>query len=646
MPANPLSVHDDLRAAYLRYFDTAFWLRDPRLMAERRRLLEDSSLLFTDPLLEPVLPYDATVPLAEVCEQAGISPQTGEIVGRALFGAFTAPGSPVLLRAHQAEAVLRSFRPGTADGRNVIVTSGTGSGKTESFLLPVLLRLVGESASWAPQPGAARWWATLDGIWHPSRGSETRPAAVRALILYPTNALVEDQMVRLRRAVRRIGAADERSKLWFGRYTGSTLGGATMPADGKDEKVFDAAVQLSEIVKEYDALAKAGTTQEDLAQFADPRAHEMLTRWDMIAAPPDVLVTNYSMLNAMLMREVEQPMFDATARWLRASAANVLTLVVDELHLYRGTQGSEVAMVIRNLLMRLGLEPDSPQLRVIGTSASLAGHDEGLRYLQEFFGVPKASFAVVPGKTRDLGEPVRLDRAAILAGRDRTPPPVPAAELSRAVALACWDERGKAVPRHHRSGTSPGGCSVTMTTAPPPGPCLRRSRPPNRRLVRFRCGPTCSSGWSAACGHAPTPPAAACRTPTGTVAPSAACSPFPRRPVPTVARECSSCCTATNAVTSASAATSSSVPRKAGSSSAPPRRTSPRSKRSPSAAAAMASTCGTGRASGPSSKIPAGPRACPTASRQRSASGRSSLIPRSACSRRRVRLPAGTCRSP
>ena len=54
--------------------------------------------------------------------------------------------------------------------------------------------------------------------------------------------------------------------------------------------------------------------------------------------------------------------------------------------------------------------------------------------------MPKASFAVVPGKTRGLGEPVRLDRTAILAGRDRTPPPVPVAELSRAVALACWDD--------------------------------------------------------------------------------------------------------------------------------------------------------------------------------------------------------------
>jgi hypothetical protein len=99
----------------------------------------------------------------------------------------------------------------------------------------------------------------------------------------------------------------------------------------------------------------------------------------------------------------------------------------------------EVAMVIRNLLMRLSLEPDSPQLRVIGTSASLANHDDGLRYLQEFFGVPQSSFAVVPGKTRDLGAPVQLDRAALLASPATTPTPVPVAELSRAVALACWD---------------------------------------------------------------------------------------------------------------------------------------------------------------------------------------------------------------
>ena len=183
----------------------------------------------------------------------------------------------------------------------------------------------------------------------------------------------------------------------------------------------------------------AGTTEEDLAQFSDPRAHEMLVRWDMIASPPDILVTNYSMLNAMLMRELEQPLFTQTADWLRASSKNVLTLVVDELHLYRGTQGSEVAMVVRNLLSRLGLSPDSPQLRVIGTSASLAVGPAGLRYLQEFFGLPESSFSVVEGQPRDLGDPVPVDRQTVMARAGEPERLLGQFDLARAVALACWD---------------------------------------------------------------------------------------------------------------------------------------------------------------------------------------------------------------
>ena len=107
----------------------------------------------------------------------------------------------------------------------------------------------------------------------------------------------------------------------------------------------------------------------------------------MVETPPDILVTNYSMLNAMLMREHEEAIFEQTRDWLDASPRNVFTLVVDELHLYRGTQGSEVAMVVRNLLGRLGLEPASPQLRIIATSASLAADSSGLEYLEQFFGV-------------------------------------------------------------------------------------------------------------------------------------------------------------------------------------------------------------------------------------------------------------------
>ncbi len=65
---------------------------------------------------------------------------------------------------------------------------------------------------------------------------------------------------------------------------------------------------------------------EFLSQFSDPRTGEMLTRWDMIAAPPDVLVTNYSMLNAMLMRELEDPLFDKTRRWIDAGARSPSSL--------------------------------------------------------------------------------------------------------------------------------------------------------------------------------------------------------------------------------------------------------------------------------------------------------------------------------
>ncbi len=165
------------------------------------------------------------------------------------------------------------------------------------------------------------------------------------------------------------------------------------------------------------------TRDEELrGQFQDPLCGEMLTRWDMIESPPDILITNVSMLNVMLMRDHEASMFEATRNWLRASPENQFSLIVDELHGYRGTAGTEVALVVRNLLMRLGLEPGSPQLRCLGTSASLDG-EEGREYLQQFFGVDKGTFAVFPGEPRkpvvDLPIKVNLvneDAQAIVDG--------------------------------------------------------------------------------------------------------------------------------------------------------------------------------------------------------------------------------------
>lgn len=427
MATDPLSLRDDLADAYLRYVDTAFWLRDSSLSNERRGLLMQGDRLLSECWIEPVLPYPATEDLLAITRAVGISDATASLVGGALFGSFTPTGMPYRLRAHQAEAVEHHFLPGTAGGRNVVVTSGTGSGKTESFLLPMLLRLAEEARSWSSQPAPQTWWERgPKAEWQPVRQAETRPAAIRNLILYPTNALVEDQMTRLRRAVRKIGEALPDRPLWFGRYTGVTLG-TTRPPKRSGGSLDRVRHDLKEASAEFHRLATSDS-EIDLSQFPDPSCHEMLVRWDMVDSPPDVLVTNYSMLNAMLMRAHEESMFEQTRAWLADSASNVFTLVVDELHLYRGTSGSEVAMVVRNLLSRLGLDPASSQLRVIATSASLSDGVNASTYLEQFFGLDPSSFFITAGQPQGLPSADGLDTVTSDA------------DLSAALALACFDQ--------------------------------------------------------------------------------------------------------------------------------------------------------------------------------------------------------------
>ncbi|MFM2475288.1 hypothetical protein, partial [Burkholderia cenocepacia] len=105
MATDPLTLRDDLTSAYKRYIDTAYWLRDPRLMAERRRLLDAPGLLASECLLEPVLPYPATDDLLAVARETGIDESVASIVGDALFGSFVPAGESIMLRSHQAEAV-------------------------------------------------------------------------------------------------------------------------------------------------------------------------------------------------------------------------------------------------------------------------------------------------------------------------------------------------------------------------------------------------------------------------------------------------------------------------------------------------------------------------------------------------------------
>lgn len=390
--ATPTSLYAALKEGYLRYFNTAFWLRDPQLMEEREALLQEDGLIFQEPLIETLLPYPEGPTIAEACATAGVDPRSAARLAEMLF-----PGAPDRrLRAHQAQSLAVSLAANTATKRNVVVTTGTGSGKTECFLLPILARLLMESRSWgAPAPVNAWWEDPLaQGAWDHLRFGSERAAAVRAIVLYPTNALVEDQVTRLRRALQASVVYPGAPSFFFGRYTGATLGSQSIPSLLDNPSAQEVAQQLREIEAELRGIA--GREQELVSQFSDPRSGEMLTRWDMVCAAPDVLVTNVSMLNVMLMRDVEEPIFAATRAWLDAEPSRCLTLVVDELHSYRGTQGTEVALVVRNLLRRLGLAPDSPQLRCIATSASLDGQ-AGQDYVEQFFGVPRASFEIIEG---------------------------------------------------------------------------------------------------------------------------------------------------------------------------------------------------------------------------------------------------------
>ena len=205
-------------------------------------------------------------------------------------------------------------------------------------------------------------------------------------------------------------------------------------------------------------MVDSGADHSVLGQFADPRSGELVMRRDMYETAPDILVTNYTMLNVMLMRKVEEQMFADTRQWLESNPENIFNLVIDELHLYRGTQGSEVAMIVRNLLMRLGLEPNSPQLRCIATSASLTDQGEGLKFLEDFFGVDRSSFMVTAGTPRPIPDVPTLPigdfldvtlleggaRETALAGL-RTKYPLPVA-----VAASCRTNEGSLQARAWR----------------------------------------------------------------------------------------------------------------------------------------------------------------------------------------------------
>jgi ATP-dependent helicase YprA (DUF1998 family) len=379
-----------LREAYFRYYDTPFRLADERLLKERDALFDHDNGVYRLPLIE-LRPEYETAPrdLAASSAACGAPAELAEFASRGLIP----PNRPLYL--HQEEAL----RAGLTPARNMIITAGTGSGKTESFLLPVLASLLEESRTWGGGPAQLKsWWRASGTDFQSQRAGETgRQPAVRALILYPMNALVDDQLMRMRRALDSDAVRDwldahrRGHRFYFGRYTGAT------PVTGDRKKQY-AVDRLRDVLSATEARARraaevADATGSDDIRYFVPRLDgaEMRSRWDMADTPPDVLVTNYSMLNVMLLRDRDDHFFDSTRAWLDADPSHRFTLVIDELHMYRGTAGTEVAYLLRNLKNRLGLTDRPEKLRILAASASIdAQRDQN--YLEAFFGVDPASF--------------------------------------------------------------------------------------------------------------------------------------------------------------------------------------------------------------------------------------------------------------
>jgi ATP-dependent helicase YprA (DUF1998 family) len=400
-------LHSSLRD----YIEATYHISSPALIEQRKELLDRDSVIFREPYIESTPRYQTGEAFSAI---KGL-PQAALDAYLALSSAQG--GFEKLLYdppyKHQSDAIRRTL----IEGKNILVMTGTGSGKTEAFLLPILGKLAREAESsptaFADQP------------------------AVRALILYPMNALVNDQLGRLRAIF-----GDPRTvalfKRWvrrparFARYTSRTpyAGVRTRDKDQRKLKAFEdfyvdiqrqalepasdeqkeAATLLNELKKrgkwpaKPDLVAWYGEKGSDWQDRKTkdfrravmlPDDVELITRSEVQAAPPDLLVTNYSMLEYMLMRPIERAIFDKTRDWLEKNPKERFLIVLDEAHLYRGAAGAEVGLLLRRLRDRLNIPRE--RFQVICATASFKDHNYAPQFGAQLAGVPPETFIPIKG---------------------------------------------------------------------------------------------------------------------------------------------------------------------------------------------------------------------------------------------------------
>ena len=374
---------DDIRAALTDYIEATYHISNERLVDQRRQLLLEPGVIYQVPYIESTPRYLQGQAFSEL----GLPKPALQ-----LLTAMAHPdsGNRQLLYDPPYEHQARALTATLSEGRSLVVTTGTGSGKTESFLMP--------------NSRQAR-----------SRGC--REPSIICTVLASRNRAVSDEHARERPAGSLAPHARRpRSRLdvpGLGRTTsplhrGTRVGPFTQEFERQRRTKTDcdrsasstqtcferhqAALRQSRHAlaissRSFSSRGKWPAKPDLIAWYGEPNSRwqrngeyvravtlpndpELLTRHEVLAAPPDVIVTNYSMLEYMLMRPLERPVFDTTREWLAEFPDERLLLVVDEAHLYRGAGGAEVGLLLRRLQrQRLGIPED--RLQVICTEREL-----------------------------------------------------------------------------------------------------------------------------------------------------------------------------------------------------------------------------------------------------------------------------------
>lgn len=378
MSKGAYAVHKILVERLLDYLRSQYLGKSPVLLEALERKMQKEGGLYREAYIESSQAYKVA--------KKGIDGSSLPEHQKKFFAELCAAGLGVYKTpyVHQIRALENAY-----EGKDVFVATGTGSGKTECFMWPMLSKLYEEAHA---------------------RGDSWKQRGVRAIVLYPMNALVSDQLSRLRRLVGdvegrfvaafREGAGAAARRPQFGMYTGRTPYPGPTPSDDADKKL---AKTLKTLMpdgaggeKTFEALLKQGKipAKRDLRGFIeklgrhdhtpDAEDAELVTRFEMQRCCPDILITNYSMLEYMLMRPREAVIWEDTKKWLGESAENKLLFVIDEAHMYRGASGGEVALLIRRLFRKLGIARDRVQF-ILTTASMPYRSDEDKESVNRFF---------------------------------------------------------------------------------------------------------------------------------------------------------------------------------------------------------------------------------------------------------------------